>query len=312
MKPTKLPITRTALMAVILTLPSMAQTVVKESVEETTDAPAAVERTTTTTTTGTIDEFGENRIIVHTESSANPLTYSFTKSTTYVDETGAPVSIETVKSGLPVTIHYAKQGDGLVAQKVVVRKTKTQTAPGRTTETKTTTTTGTINEFGDERFTVRTESSREPLRYRFTKTTTYVDEAGNPVSMKIVKSGLPVTVYYTKDGDGLVATKVVVKKTTGVAPAGRTETTKTTTTTTSGTISDIADNRFVVRTAADADPVSYSFTKTTTYVDEAGEPVTIDVVKSGLPVTVYYTKDGDNLVASKVVVKKTTTEVTPR
>jgi len=311
MKPVKFTLTRAALMTVVLALPSLAQTVVKETVEETTGAPPPIERTTTTTTTGTIDEFGENRIVVHSETSADPVTYSFTKSTTYVDESGAPVSIETVKSGLPVTIHYAKEGDGLVAQKVVVRKTKTQTPSGRTTETKTTTT-GFINEFADDRLVIRTETSREPVRYRFTKTTTYVDEAGNPVSTKIVKSGLPVTVYYTKDGDSLVATKVVVKKTTGTAPGSRTETTKTTTTTTAGTVSEIADNRLVIRTEADSDPVTYSFSKTTTYVDEAGEPVTVDVVKSGLPVTVYYTKDGDSLVASKVVVRKKTTTVVPR
>jgi len=302
---------RTALMTVVLALPSMAQEITKETVEETTGAPA--EKTTTTTTTGTIDEFGQNRIVVHTETSDKPVAYSFTKSTTYVDEAGAPVSIETVRSGLPVTIYYAKEGDGLVARKVVVKKTKTQTTPGGTVETKTTTTTGTINEFGDNRLVIRTESSAEPVRYRFTKTTTYVDEAGNPVSMKLVKSGLPVTVYYTKDTDGLVATKVMVKKTTTTAPSGRIEkTTKTTTTTSTGTVSDIADNRLVIRTETDSDPVSYSFTKTTTYVDDAGEPVNFDVVKSGLPVTVHYTRDGDSLIASKVVVRKKTTTVVPR
>jgi hypothetical protein len=300
---------RTALMTVVLALPSMAQEVTKETVEETTGAPVE-KTTTTTTTTGTIDEFGQNRIVVHTETSDKPLSYSFTKSTTYVDEAGAPVSIETVRSGLPVTIQYAKEGDGLVARKVIVRKTKT--TPGGTVETKTTTTTGTINEFGENRLVIRTESSAEPVRYRFTKTTTYVDEAGNPVSMKLVKSGLPVTVYYSKDADGLVATKVVVKKTT-TTPSGRVEkTTKTTTTTSTGTVSDIADNRLVIRTETDADPVSYSFTKTTTYVDEAGEPVTLDVVKSGLPVTVQYTRDGDSLVATRVVVRKKTTTVEPR
>ena len=310
MKPIQFSLTRAALMAVILTLPSMAQEITKETVEETTDAP--VEKTTTTTTTGTINEFGENRIVIHTETSEDPVTYSFTKSTTYVDETGAPVSIETVKSGLPVTVHYAREGDGLVARKVVVKRSKTQTTPGKTVETKTTTTTGTINEFGEDRLIIRSETSKEPVRYRFTKTTTYVDEAGNPVSMKIVKSGLPVTVYYTKDGDGLVATKVVVKKTTGTAPSSRTETTKTTTTTSMGTVSEIADNRLIIRTETDAEPLSYSFTKTTTYVDEDGEPVTVDVVKSGLPVTVYYTREGNALVASKVVVRKKTTTVVPR
>ena len=55
------------------------------------------------------------------------MNYSSTKSTTYVDETGAPVSVETVKSGLPVTVYYTREGDRMIAEKVVVRKTTTTT-----------------------------------------------------------------------------------------------------------------------------------------------------------------------------------------
>jgi hypothetical protein len=69
--------------------------------------------------------------------------------------------------------------------------------------------------------------------------------------------------------------------------------------------------------------VSYSYTKTTTYVDENGNPLASEVIRSGVPVTVYYTRDGDRMMASKVVVhqaqmpgadatiiKKTTTTTT--
>jgi hypothetical protein len=51
-----------------------------------------------------------------------------------------------------------------------------------------------------------------PIHYTFTKTTTYVDENGNPVSVETVRTGAPVTVYYEKSGDSFVADKVVVKK----------------------------------------------------------------------------------------------------
>lgn len=71
---------------------------------------------------------------------------------------------------------------------------------------------GTISEFSPDTIMVRTEASAQPVRYGYSKTTTYVDEAGNPVSMTTVKSGLPVTVYYTKTGNALVATKVIVRK----------------------------------------------------------------------------------------------------
>ena len=193
--------------SIVLALPALAQEEVrKETVRET---------SRDTTVTGTINEFGENRIILRSETANAPTTYSFSKTTTYVDEAGAPVSREIIKSGLPVTIHYVKEGDGYVANRVVVKKTKTRVAGDKTetAETKTVTK-GTINEFGDNRIVIKSETAAEPLRYSYTKSTTYVDEAGNPVSMELVKSGLPVSVYYTKGESGPVATKVVVRKTT--------------------------------------------------------------------------------------------------
>ncbi len=108
-------------------------------------AQTAVQETTTTTTSaGTISEFGPEMIIVRSESSPEPLRYSYSKTTTYVDETGAPVSIETVKSGLPVTVYYMKVGDRMVASKVIVRKAVVKAVP--TIEEKKTTTTTTTTE----------------------------------------------------------------------------------------------------------------------------------------------------------------------
>lgn len=80
--------------------------------------------------------------------------------------------------------------------------------------TNTTETAGMISELGPDTLVVRTETNTAPMRYTHTKTTTYVDEMGNPVSMETVKSGLPVTVYYTQDGDRMIADKVMIRKTT--------------------------------------------------------------------------------------------------
>jgi hypothetical protein len=261
---------------------------------------------TTTTTTGTLGEVGPQRIVVRTESSTAPLNYTVSKTTTYVDETGAPVSMETVRSGLPVTVHYTRSGEALVANKVVVRK-QTTTVPGDpgAPETTTTTTMGTVSELAPERLVIRTTKTSTPVRYKFTKTTTYVDRAGNPVSIKTVKTGLPVTVHYSKVGEELIADRVVVGTLTEEGPPA-TET--TTTTTTTGTINEFKSDRLVIRTEAAAAPTIYSFSKSTTYVDETGAPVTIETVRSGMPVTVHYTTDGDQRIATKVVVKKTKTE----
>jgi len=89
-------------------------------------AQNAVESTTTTTTSaGTVSEFSPETIVVKTEASPDPVRYVYTKSTTYVDETGAPVSLTLVKSGLPVTVYYVRDGDRMVASKVIVRKAVT-------------------------------------------------------------------------------------------------------------------------------------------------------------------------------------------
>jgi len=97
-------------------------------------------------------------------------------------------------------------------------------------ETVTTNSAGTISEFNPDTIVIRSEASAAPVRYYYTDTTTYVDENGAPVTVKTVKSGLPVTVYYTKVGDRMVASKVIVRK--AVAPAAVEETTTKTTTTT--------------------------------------------------------------------------------
>jgi len=77
-----------------------------------------------------------------------------------------------------------------------------------TTTTTTTSTSGTVSEFGPETIVVRSTTSTEPVRYSYTKTTTYVDEMGRPVAVDTVKAGVPVTVYTDKSGK--VATKVVI------------------------------------------------------------------------------------------------------
>lgn len=77
---------------------------------------------TTTTTAGTISSLDQNTIMVRTESSTDPLRYNYNKTTIYVDENGVPVPMETVRSGAPVTVYYIKNGDNMVASKVIVRK----------------------------------------------------------------------------------------------------------------------------------------------------------------------------------------------
>jgi hypothetical protein len=80
-----------------------------------------IQTTTTTTAAGTISDFGPQAIVVRTDSDPQPERYTFSRSTVYVDQNGNPVSVDVVKSGLPVTVYYVRQGDDLIASKVIVR-----------------------------------------------------------------------------------------------------------------------------------------------------------------------------------------------
>ncbi len=192
--------------------------------------------TATTTTAGTISDFSPDTIIVRSEASSAPLRYHYSKTTTYVDEAGNPVSMETVKSGLPVTVYYSGAGDQLVADRVVVRHSTVVPSSGAAVhvEERSTNTVGTISEFGPEAITI-TGQAGTPVRYLSTRSTTYVDDAGNPVSVETVKSGLPVTVYYTREGGRMIASRVVVSQSgVPVNPGTVIEKKTTTTTTTTG------------------------------------------------------------------------------
>ena len=126
--------------------------------------PAKITKTTTTTSSGTVSEFGPERIVIRSETAKSPLGYTFTKTTTYVDEDGAPVSVETVKSGLPVTVYYTRDGDRMIANKVVVRRMANRERNGAVEErtTSTTTTMGTVSEFGRDAFVIKSETSPDP------------------------------------------------------------------------------------------------------------------------------------------------------
>ena len=171
--------------------------------------------------------------------------------------------------------------------------------------TTTTTSEGTVSEFGPQGLVIKTATGSQPVRYISSETTNYVDENGNAVSAKLVTSGLPVTVYYTKVGDTLIATKIMVR-TGGGAPAITVSPSVTSQTAimSMGTITEFGPQRIILRTESSPKPLPYTYTKTTTYVDENGAPVSLQTVKSGLPVTVYYTQVGDTLVANKVIVRK--------
>ena len=107
------------------------------------------------------------------------------------------------------------------------------TGVSATTSTSTSTLdgTGTITTYtpGTEYVEMRTETTKTPVKYYYTKNTTVVDSTGAAVDMSLLRSDLPVSYSYVKEGDRMVVSKITVQK--PLAEIRKvTETTTTTTT----------------------------------------------------------------------------------
>ena len=82
--------------------------------------------------------------------------------------------------------------------------------------------------------------------------------------------------------------------------------TGTTVTTANGAFTEYVpgSETMVVRSETGTSPLRYSVTKQTTIVDETGAPVAIDRISPGSQLSIQYTGAGDQLVASRVVVRQ--------
>jgi len=190
--------------------------------------------TMTTTSTGTVSNWSPDAIAVKVDTSPTPVRYTFTRTTTYVDENGNPVSVETVKSGVPVTVYYERNGDNYVADKVVVKKSittsdTTVSTPPQAAAPGSPAVDGVVTDADSDDISVRTDSSPVPIHYKAHDSTAYVDENGNPIPRKSLAPGTPVTVFYEQSDDRLWATRVVVKNPAPIENQTTTTTTRETT-----------------------------------------------------------------------------------
>jgi len=80
--------------------------------------------------------------IILAEDVTDPVQFSFAKKVDCVDNTGKPVGREVIQPGDPVTIHYLREGDRLLVNRVTMERKPTP-APTARTNTETTTQTST-------------------------------------------------------------------------------------------------------------------------------------------------------------------------
>ena len=122
-------------------------------------------------------------------------------------------------------------GTALAQESSTTTTTTINPAAGTTTrETVTTNSAGTITAYtpGSDYITFRSSTDIAPVKYYYTKSTTVLDPEGKTLTWSAVRPDVPATVYYTKEGDRMVVSKVVLSKPATVYEKKETTTTTTT------------------------------------------------------------------------------------
>ena len=120
---------------------------------------------------------------------------------------------------------------------------------------------------------------------------------------------------------GMALAQTSTTTTTTDPVTGNTTTQQTTTSSVGNIVTYTPDSEyFTFRTAANAAPVRYYYTKETSVVDPEGRVVSLSAIRPDMPATVYYSTVGDRVVVRKVVLaqpvvvkhEETTTTTTTR
>jgi hypothetical protein len=90
-----------------------------------TGANGATETTTTTTeSTGTVTEFTPGHHLFLRTEAAQPVQYKFSKTVTYVTSDGRVIEASKIRKDSKVRVHYIKEGDDMLVDKVIVTETR--------------------------------------------------------------------------------------------------------------------------------------------------------------------------------------------
>jgi hypothetical protein len=163
----------------------------------------------------------------------------------------------------------------------------------------------------------------------------FVDEVDKTVPWDQMRAGLPVTVNYTMLGEKMLATKVIVSRKMidggkGSSPsdeAGRKRDqlaeakkrkdaenaarAKVSPSSGGGVIMGF-EQVIAVRPSGSSDVVQYVVNNSTHYVDTAGQPVALNLVRTGVPVSIQFVEDSGRKIATQFVIQRTTGGSEPR
>ena len=80
--------------------------------------------TTTTESTGTVTEFTPGQALVLKTEAAQPMRYKFGKTVRYVTSDGRVIEASKIRKDSKVRVHYIKDGDNMVVDKVIVTEVR--------------------------------------------------------------------------------------------------------------------------------------------------------------------------------------------
>ena len=115
----KLILSLTGVLALTATA-AFAQTSSSTTTTTSTDGATQTTQTTTTESTGTITEWTPGTSFILRGEGAEPVHYKFSKTVTYVTPDGKVVEASKVTKNSKVRVHYVKDGNDMMVDKVVV------------------------------------------------------------------------------------------------------------------------------------------------------------------------------------------------
>jgi hypothetical protein len=81
-------------------------------------------QTTTTESTGTVTEFTPGQMMVLKTEATEPVRYKFSKQVTYVTSDGRVIQPSQIRKDSKVRVHYIKDGDNMLVDKVIVTQNR--------------------------------------------------------------------------------------------------------------------------------------------------------------------------------------------
>jgi hypothetical protein len=88
----------------------------------TTTSSGATTTTSTTESVGTITEFAPGSTLVLSTGTGEPVHYKLGKKVTYINAKGKEIKAERIRKDRKVRVHYIKEGDDMVVDKVTIVK----------------------------------------------------------------------------------------------------------------------------------------------------------------------------------------------